>query len=85
MSPPRWPEVVTTKEEKLLFVALTIDPEKVWRSAEGLARELGWPADTVADMFDRFADMGVIIQNPNNPKLFGYWERVEGEREAGHS
>ena len=51
MSPSRWPEVVTTKEEKLLFVALTIDPEKVWRSAEGLARELGWSAETVADMF----------------------------------
>jgi hypothetical protein len=44
-----------------------------------LAHELGWPADTVADLFDRFADMGVIVQNSHNPKLFGYWERVELE------
>jgi hypothetical protein len=77
--PARWKEVAQTKEEKLLFVALTIDPEKIWRSAEGLANELGWSADTVADLFDRFADMGVIVQNQHNPKLFGYWERVELE------
>jgi hypothetical protein len=82
MSPPRWPEVATTKEEKFLFVALTIE-EKVWRSAEGLARELGWSTEAVADLFDRFADMGVIVQNPSNPKLFGYWERVEIERQNG--
>ena len=79
MNPPRWKEVAKTQEEKLLFVALTIDPGKVWRSAEGLATELGWSADTVADLFDRFVDMGVIVQNPSKPKLFGYWERVELE------
>lgn len=79
MSPPRWPEVATTKEEKILFVALNIDPDKAWRSADGLASELGWPAETVADLFDRFADMGVIVQSRKNPKLFAYWERVEQE------
>jgi hypothetical protein len=79
--PKTWPEVAQTKEEKLFFLGFTIDPEKPWRSVDGLAHELSWPVETVAGLVERFAKLGLLVQSPSNPKLWGYWERVMRENE----
>jgi hypothetical protein len=77
MSPRHWNEVCTTNEERLFLLALIIEPDKTWRSAEGLARELQWPVESVNEYIDHFVEMGVVVQNPENPKLWGYWEKVQ--------
>lgn len=77
MSAKKWTEVCHSNEEKLFFVGLSLNPEKPWRSADGLAQELGWPIEKVNALLDRFAQQGIILQHPTNPKLWGYWERVQ--------
>ena len=77
MSPKHWSEASTNNEEKLFLLALIIEPDKIWRSAEGLARELGWPIEKVTGFLEHFTAMGVVVQNPENEKLWGYWEKVQ--------
>lgn len=80
MSPKRWPEICRTNEEKLFFVALSMNPDKEWRSADGLAQELGWAADKLQAFLDRFCQLGLVIKHPTNPRLWGYWERVQNSK-----
>ena len=77
MSPKRWTEVSVSHQEKLFFLALSLNPEKEWRSAEGLAREMNVPVIEVEKLLAKFASLGVVVQHPTNPKLWGYWEKVQ--------
>jgi hypothetical protein len=77
MAPKKWTEVSQSNEEKLFFLALSLNQEKEWRSAYGLARELKWDEEKVVRLLIHFAKSGVVVQHPHNPNLWGYWERVQ--------
>jgi hypothetical protein len=77
MSPKKWTEVSQSSDEKLFFIALSLNQDKEWRSPEGLASELKWPAEKVTRLLVHYAKMGVVVQHPVNPNLWGYWERIE--------
>src|SRR4051812_294868 len=65
-------------EENRFFCALARHSDK-WRSVSDLSVQTQLPKARVEEMIAKYAQEGMIYNNPKDPDEWGYWERV-GER-----
>lgn len=79
-NPPKWFDVYPQgtsagNEEQKFFIALSRS-QWDWRSIDSLVKETGLTKDRVIEIIDKYTPYDVIIQNPNDPDKYGYWERT---------
>src|SRR5947208_647993 len=83
-APPKWWKVyqqgtVRGNEEAKVFRALARNPKFEWRSVSALATDSGLTKTRVEEILSAYVGLGVVVQKPTNPELWGYWEIVSPE------
>jgi hypothetical protein len=63
-------------EESRFFCAISRHHEHRYRSIEKMAVETNLSEIRVEEIISKYAPLGVIVQNPKNPDMWGYWERI---------
>lgn len=78
--PKKWTEVYPqgTKagnEEQAFFVALARNKKYAWKTVNMLATETGLSKKRVEEIINKYVKSGLVITNPEQVDLWGYWER----------
>lgn len=83
-SPPKWTQVYPqgTKEgdeEQRFFIALARHQKFEWRSVAALVKESKLSTERVEEIIQKYHQdaPGMIVNSPQNPANWGYWERVK--------
>lgn len=81
MKLPKWTDVYPqgTKEgdeEIAFFTCLARSPKYIWRSAKGIASDIGLSVERVEQIIKKYYKLGMVIASPKNEDNWGYWERV---------
>lgn len=84
-TPPKWHQVYPQgteagDEEAKFFIALSRSKEyPKYRSIAALQKATGLKANRVEEIINKYLKCGLVIQNPKNENMFGYWENVPGD------
>jgi hypothetical protein len=81
LTTPKWWEVFPQgteegDEETRFFCALNRHKEYKYRTVDNLSEESQLSKARVEEIIAKYAPSGIILQNPKNPEMWGYWERV---------
>lgn len=79
--PPKWTDVYPqgTKEgdeEQLFFTVLARHPKYEWLTTAMIARESKLHIERVEEILEKYFNLGIIFNNPENEDQWGYWEKV---------
>ena len=81
---PRWTQIYPqgTKEgdeEQRFFISLARHKKYAWRSVSSLCKEANLTPERVEEIIQKYHKIapGMIVNSPQNPDNWGYWERVK--------
>jgi len=82
MKPEKWTNIYPAgtpegDEEFKFFVKLARNPGQLWRSTSAISKETGLSKIRVEQIIQKYFNLGIVIQNPNNEDQWGYWENHE--------
>lgn len=63
-------------EETRFFISLCRNQEFRYRTVEEIAHESGLSKIRVEELIEKYVALDLIISNPNDPDMWGYWERI---------
>lgn len=94
VKPAKWHQIYNGNDEKRFFVGIdgksglirgkdkTTGKMLIWRSIEALARESGLSKKQVEVIIKKYIELGMVVNSPKNPELWGYWENANMIKET---